>query len=126
MEAAGRAWGAVAVWLAAMATVTSVPGSMVPDLPSVLPVPIDRPVHFGTYAMLGVLVARALRDRGAGRLVAAWAVIALVGGLDEWHQRLLPGRDAELVDWLMDITGAACGLALGTLLLRTRMARWLA
>jgi VanZ family protein len=123
-ESARRAWVAVAVWLAFQLTLTTLPGSVLPPLPALR---LDRVVHFGLYAVLGGLVARAALLSGwpARRVVAAWGVIVVVGVFDELHQRLIPGRGAELVDGFMDAAGAAVGLALGALVMRTRWGQWL-
>ena len=123
--ASRRAWGAVAVWWVAMLLVTSVPGDMVPTLPD-LGFRIDRVVHFGMYAVQGVLVARALGRRAPTALLLAWLVLSIVGALDEVHQMWLPGREAEVGDWMMDTLGAGTGLALASLAMRTRLASWLA
>jgi len=53
----------------------------------------------------------------ARRFLAAWAALALFGALDEWHQPYF-GRTAEWMDWIMDVLGAAVGLAAGTRLAR--------
>ena len=108
--ASRRAWGAVAVWWLAMLLVTSVPGDMVPALPD-LGFRIDRVVHFGMYAVQGVLIARALGRRAPTVLLLAWLVLSVVGALDEVHQMWLPGREAEVGDWMMDALGAGTGLA---------------
>ena len=119
-----RAWGAVAVWWLAMLLVTSLPGDLVPPLPD-LGFRLDRVVHFGMYGVQGVLIARALGRRAPAVLVAALLALSLVGALDELHQLWIPGRDAEVGDWLMDTLGAGTGLACATLMMRTRLATWL-
>jgi VanZ family protein len=123
--ASRRAWGAVGVWWLAMLLVTSVPGDMVPALPD-FGFRIDRVVHFGMYAVQGVLVARALGRRHVGVLIAAGLVLSAIGALDEVHQMFLPGRDAEVGDWMADTLGAGAGLAAATLAMRTRLSSWLA
>ena len=42
-------------------------------------------------------------------LVTAFAIIALYGLSDEYHQSFVPGRTATIVDWFLDLIGA--GLA---------------
>jgi VanZ family protein len=34
------------------------------------------------------------------------------GALDEWHQSFVPGRDANLGDWMADVVGVMLGLML--------------
>lgn len=71
----------------------------------------DKLVHFSLYAVLGALVARALAAPRARRgLVLAAAQLMLFGALDEWHQQFVPGRSAELADWVADLLGALVGL----------------
>ncbi len=85
----------------------------------------DKLLHAGAYAVLGALVAAALRARGAapGRAVAlAVLVAAAYGATDEWHQSYVPGRDADPLDWAADGVGALAGAA-AALVLRGRTAR---
>jgi VanZ family protein len=120
---ARRAWVAAAVWLVFQLVLTSLPGSAMPSVPGYL----DWVAHFGMYGGLALLVARAAERSGwkpQGRHLI-WIALAVLAALDEQHQRLIPGRDAELGDWIMDSTGAAAGLALATLGMRTRLATWL-
>jgi VanZ family protein len=44
---------------------------------------------------------------------AAWVVLitAAIGLLDEWHQMFIPGRTAEINDFLADAAGALLGVA---------------
>lgn len=123
-ESARRAWVAVAVWLAFQLTLTTLPGSLLPPMPAFR---VDRVVHFGLYAVLGALVARGalLSAWPPRRVAAAWAVMVVLGVLDELHQRLIPGRGGEVLDALMDSAGAAVGLVSGALIMRTRWRQWL-
>lgn len=71
---------------------------------------LDKVVHFGVYAVLGLLVARALAAYGLrpGR-AALWAVLlsALYAVSDEVHQGYVPGRSRDPRDWVADLLGAA-------------------
>lgn len=72
---------------------------------------LDKVVHFSVYAVLGLLVTRALdvpRTRVA--LLSAIASMTVFGLLDEVHQHWIPGRDASIADWAADILGATVGL----------------
>lgn len=67
--------------------------------------------------MLGALVGRAVRGRGrpAWRAtLAAMAAIALFGAVDELHQALVPGRSADVLDWVADVVGGMVALLLAT------------
>lgn len=76
----------------------------------------DKGVHFVEFALLGFLIGHAaLRTwphKGAFRAVAVGALIAMGWGLlDELHQSLVPGRTAELLDFVADVLGATAGAA---------------
>ena len=87
--------------------------------------------HFFGYGMIGLLFRKAWHSSIHARLIAAtgrwmssaWMIGAsalsvastfLVAGLDEWHQRYVPGRVSSLRDVLLD-TGGALLLNLGFL-----------
>jgi len=120
----GGGWAAVAVWIAIQLTLTSLPGAAIPVS---LPHPVDWVGHFGLYAGLGGLVARAGSFRGwpPRRLLIAAVLISVGAALDELHQLFIPGRDAEVFDWLFDTLGAAAGLTVGFLIMKSRYAKWL-
>jgi VanZ family protein len=63
-----------------------------------------------------------LAGRRALLLVGVWVAIGALGAFDEWHETFIPGRGAELMDWLMDMSGSAAGLVAGTLLMRQQWA----
>ena len=114
----------MAVWVAIQLTLTSLPAKA---LPVDLPHPVDWIGHFGMYGGLGVLIARAARLRGWSPRWLIWAAAALALGaaLDELHQLFVPGRDAEVTDWLADTVGATAGLVVGTRLMASRFGSWL-
>ena len=67
--------------------------------------------HLITYAVLMLLLALALHYGSPVPsryvLATAFAIIALYGLSDEYHQSFVPGRTATGVDWLVDLAGAA-------------------
>ena len=69
----------------------------------------DKLVHFGMYAVMGVLAYKAIvdaRDRPPMWLLALVAGgVAMVGAIDELHQSIVPGRSSDPLDWLADATG---------------------
>jgi VanZ family protein len=72
----------------------------------------DKLVHVASYAVLSMLVARAVMDspRSRARLwLTVFLACVLFGGLDELHQRLIPYRFADVADWLADSLGALIG-----------------
>lgn len=80
-------------------------------LTSVVP-HLDKPAHFVEYAVVGGVLYRALRMTGAGRSFAlGWTalLVAGLGGLDEWFQAHVPGRDSGVGDWSADLLGGLAG-----------------
>ncbi len=77
---------------------------------------LDKLAHLAEYAVLALLLARALRAERPG--AAAWKLwlgavllVAALGGLDELYQRSVPRRDADLLDLLADVLGGMTGAA---------------
>jgi VanZ family protein len=81
--------------------------------------------HFASYALLGFLLGVALggwrvkRDR----VLLALALAAGLGGLIELVQLLLPYRDGQVVDALVNAAGAAVGLAVFSAVVSARRSR---
>jgi len=117
-------WTAVGLWLVLQLTLTSLPGSAIPIN---LPHPLDWIGHFSMYFGLGFLVARAgvLRSWPARRLLLVALVISVFAALDELHQLLIPGRDAEVGDWIVDTLGGSLGLSAGWQVMASRFGSWL-
>ena len=69
----------------------------------------DKVAHFGTFALITALLWRGTAGRAP--LAVLGAVVAFAA-LDEVHQLFMPGRAAELADFVADIAAAAavCGL----------------
>ncbi len=115
-------WPFVAAWMCVIFGWSAIPGKALPSsVPSGLPV--DKVAHVGEYAVLGSLIVGAA-SRGesslAGCVAAATLVTTLYGASDEFHQRFVPGRDADLHDWLADAAGGTLG-ALATAIVVRRL-----
>lgn len=86
------------------------------DVPSVeTGLPLDKAAHFLFYGFLGVLAT--IGWKKAVRWPALPVPIALaiaVGAIDELHQWTVPGRNADVVDWVADTAGiiTACWVVL--------------
>lgn len=107
---AGR-WGAVGLWAAVIFAMSSVPGSQVPGRFGSL-------AHFVEYAILALLLARAL-SLSHPRMLAAIGAAALSSAYavtDEYHQSFVPMRVPDPMDWLLDTAGAIVGVLLWLLL----------
>lgn len=79
---------------------------------------VRKTAHLTEYAILALLVWRARRQpfRGDTRpwkradALVAFTVAALFAATDEWHQSFVPSREGQLIDVVIDSTGAALGL----------------
>ena len=88
---------------------------------------IRKASHFSEYALLALLAARAFLTSSRATLarrwwLAAFALVACVSLLDEYHQSFVPSREGSIYDSLLDMTGGACALACAALWLRRRKA----
>ncbi|MFR1640703.1 MAG: VanZ family protein [Eggerthellaceae bacterium] len=79
--------------------------------------------HFGEYALLGFLLANALRQHMPLKraCLAAIACASLFGASDEFHQYFVPERMCDPLDWLVDTCGAS---PRADSALRLRKGRW--
>ena len=74
-------------------------------------IPPDKLVHFGLFAVMCLLIVRALAVDARPKLVAFIATAAF-GGCTEIQQHFVPTRSMEFGDFLADAAGAAIGLAI--------------
>jgi VanZ family protein len=70
----------------------------------------DKIVHFLIFGILGILMARGLRNLGNktikdNYLSITILVCILYGASDEIHQYFVPGRYSSLGDWIADALG---------------------
>ncbi len=82
--------------------------------------PWDKLAHALTFALIGAASALASGERGMALLASAVLGAVLVGAMDEWHQRFLPGRSAGWDDLLADAAGGLLGAAVAQLFYRLR------
>jgi VanZ family protein len=105
-----RRWWPPVAWLGAILTATSLPNTVIPDVRVRF---ADKGVHFFMYGGLGLLLARAMhnppRTTRPRVVLAAILLVVTIGFLDEWHQRFIQGRSAELADGLADSAGGLVG-----------------
>jgi len=86
---------------------------------------IRKASHFSEYAMLALLAARAFLTSGRAALARGWwlaafALVACVSLLDEYHQSFVPSREGSIYDSLLDMVGGASALACVALWLSLR------
>ena len=67
------------------------------------PAPLDKVAHFATFGLIAALLWLSLQ-RGHSLLVIT--MVSVIGAADEFHQRFLPGRSADLEDLAADIFAA--------------------
>ena len=65
--------------------------------------PIDKIAHVGVFGLIAVMLW-VLFDRKYPLLVIF--LVAMTGAADEVHQMFLPGRIADVGDWMADVSGA--------------------
>ena len=75
----------------------------------------DLTIHGVVYALLGILMVRALAGgtwRGLNTNTLATAVLLTIfyGFTDEYHQSFVPGRVADIRDVIADALGACSGV----------------
>ncbi len=84
----------------------------------------DKLAHAAIYAVLGILLLGAMplhAGRYSWRQITVSALIASIYGIsDELHQSFMPGRSAEVGDWLADSAGALVAVVLFAWLVRHR------
>ena len=102
-------WGPVVVYMAVIFYVSSLHQ---PPLP---PGVGDKPAHAFGYMGLGFVLARALAGGLPPRitlrdLLIGIAIAIAYGASDEFHQRFVPGRTADLADLYADTLGSAIAL----------------
>ena len=73
---------------------------------------IRKAGHLTEYAILALLLRRAIGGHGSKPFVLALAIAAAYAATDEFHQTFVPGRTATPWDVLIDATGALIALAL--------------
>lgn len=71
---------------------------------------IRKAAHFTEYAILGVLMVRALFLNGFPHPALALVICAVYACLDEFHQFFVSGRSMELRDVCIDSSGALFGI----------------
>jgi len=79
-----------------------------PFAAGLFPEPWDKLAHLVVFGAISTLLWI-----GASSRVPAWAivlVVAAIGALDELHQATLPGRNADIYDFITDVIAAMVAL----------------
>ncbi len=83
--------------------VSSIPSG---DFPVGMPLHLDKVAHAVEYAILALLVCRAVRRPGQRALVLIALFCTIYGIMDELHQHLIPGRFPSIWDAAADTAGS--------------------
>jgi VanZ family protein len=73
-------------------------------------------IHFIEYAVLGLLISRAVDVRTLSGIIYTGCLITLIGAVDEIIQWFLPNRVGDMRDVFMNSVGGLSGLWLGRFL----------
>lgn len=110
-----RRWLPVLLWAGIILGVSSIsdPFVVVPDAVTTQDETLGRFAHVAEYAILGVLLMRALVQKG--RISLKLASAAAIGGfafglLDELFQSSVPERAFQLLDLGLDLSGILLGI----------------
>jgi hypothetical protein len=102
------AWLPVVAWAALIFALSSIP-----DLGTGLggwDVVLRKSAHTLEYAILGALLARALLGTTRWWTWLAWFAGTAYAASDELHQHFVPGRQASVLDVVIDAVGVVVGV----------------
>jgi len=113
LKRAASAWAPVLAYMAIIFVLSA--QSKLPELP----MPIlswDKAQHLAAYLGLALVAFRAANlmpiAARPGSYVQSFILAALYGASDEFHQKFVAGRSAQVGDWLADALGAALALVI--------------
>ena len=119
-------WLPMVLWVALIFLLSSLTSFPEPSLPTAVGSWVVRHkrtfAHLGEYVVLALLAYRATRTLHTRRQAQVIVLVfcLAVAGLDEVYQSTVPGRDGDVVDVVIDGTGAAVALAIASLWQRWR------
>jgi len=104
-------WLAI-LWMALIWVVSSIPAQ---ELPELRILGFDKLAHFGVYFVWGMFVNLHLKARQCKprvRLIV-FCLMIISAGLDEYHQRFIPGRSVSIYDFVANALGLLTAATLG-------------
>lgn len=104
-------WLPVIIWLGVIFGGSSI-GSLPRADSALLDALVHRIAHVLEFALLGLLLLRAISERGSitwRQVISAALLCGLYGVTDEWHQAYVPGRSSELSAVPFDFGGGLIG-----------------
>jgi len=96
-----------ALYYAAILSVSALPSKRIQEVNTIFPLPNDKVMHLAVYTGFGFVLAGLPYPA-----VAIGMGGSALGALDEQSQRLSPGRDVSVRDWIADVLGISLGLYL--------------
>lgn len=81
-----------------------------------LPSPWDKLAHASAFGVLALTLELEFRHWSGGfplhrRHLWIFVAVSLFGATDEFHQRFVPGRECDVLDWMADSMGAVIALS---------------
>jgi len=96
-----------ALYYVAILSISALPASRIKKVNSVIPLPNDKIMHLAVYTGFGFVLASLPYPSAAIGMAGS-----ALGALDEQSQRLSPGRDVSVRDWIADVLGLSLGIFL--------------
>ena len=96
-----------ALYYAAILSISALPASRIEKVNSIIPLPNDKVMHLAVYTGFGFVLATLPYPAAAIGMTGS-----ALGALDEQSQRLSPGRDVSVRDWIADVLGISLGILL--------------
>jgi len=110
-----KQWLPFIVWVVLVFAVSSIPHLSVPAFG--MPRWSDKIAHLTEYAVLAFLFYRGERGERWRMGIPAWLLVIVatlaIASVDEYHQRFIPGRDSNILDWTADGVGIVIGTLIG-------------
>ncbi len=101
----------LAVYWITLFTATTLPGKDMPNIGV-----SDKISHFTGYFGLAVLlnIFLLIQNKKQKLKKNAWLFTLIIGSvygaIDELHQKFIPGRSCDILDWLADVIGILLGI----------------
>ena len=111
----------LAVYWIVLFILTTIPTDAIPQFFNTQ----DKLEHFTGYFVLSVLLCLTLHFQKKNiqlskySVLIAFLLIISYGAVDELHQLFIPGRTADITDWLADSIGAGFGILLCSRFIKT-------
>ncbi|MBD3333779.1 hypothetical protein GF356_13090 [candidate division GN15 bacterium] len=98
--------------------VSSLPNLKSPDTGGL---PFDKVAHVVEYAVFALLASRSMRRWVTYRLLLwVFSLTVVFALIDEFHQKFIPGREFDPLDYVANVAGALLGLVLVLIIRRRR------